>query len=341
MTTKVAINGFGRIGRCVFRAYLENFRKYKNIEIVAINDLTPIATNAHLLKYDSVHGPFRGSVEVNGDNMIIEGKAIKVYCIKDVSTLPWKDLGIDIVYECTGLFTDRESASMHIKAGAKKVIISAPAKDSTVKTLVVGVNGDDLLKTDDIVSNGSCTTNCLAPIAKVLDREVGIVRGHMTTIHSFTNDQRTVDCAHKDLRRARAASISMIPTTTGAAKAVALVLPQLKGKLDGVSIRVPTPDVSFVDLSFEAKKDTTVDEIHTIIQKAANSRDLKGILEYTKEELVSVDFIHNSSSSIFDMTQTKVIGGKFVRIGAWYDNEWGFSNRMLDTTLIWMNKMDS
>jgi glyceraldehyde 3-phosphate dehydrogenase len=340
MTIKVAINGFGRIGRCVFRAYFENFKKYKNIEIVAINDLTPVETNAHLLKYDSVHGPFSGTVEINGSSLLIEGKAVRVCCEKEMAALPWKELGVDVVYECTGLFTDRESASAHIKTGAKKVIISAPAKDSTVKTIVVGVNGDDLLKTDDVVSNGSCTTNCLAPIAKVLDREIGIVRGHMTTIHSFTNDQRTVDCAHKDLRRARAASMSMIPTTTGAAKAVALVLPQLKGKLDGVSIRVPTPDVSFVDLSFEAKKDTTVDEIHAIIQKAANNKDLKGILEYTREELVSADFIHNPSSAIFDMSQTKVIGGKFVRVGAWYDNEWGFSNRMLDTTLIWMSKMD-
>ncbi|MDR2777987.1 MAG: type I glyceraldehyde-3-phosphate dehydrogenase [Rickettsiales bacterium] len=340
MTTKVAINGFGRIGRCVFRAYFENPKKYKNIEIVAINDLTPVATNAHLLKYDSVHGPFREDVEIKNDNLVVRGKTVKVCCEKEMAALPWKELGIDVVYECTGLFTDRESASMHLKAGAKKVIISAPAKDSTVKTIVVGVNGDDLLKADDIVSNGSCTTNCLAPIAKVLDREIGIVRGHMTTIHSFTNDQRTVDCAHKDLRRARAASLSMIPTTTGAAKAVALVLPQLKSKLDGVSIRVPTPDVSFVDLSFEAKKDTTVDEIHAVIQKAAGSAELKGILDYTKEELVSADFIHNSSSSIFDMSQTKVIGGRFIRVGAWYDNEWGFSNRMLDTTLIWTSKMD-
>ena len=334
MTIKVAINGFGRIGRCVFRAYFENLEKYKDIEIVAINDLTPIETNAHLLKYDSVHGHFNGSVEVKDGNLVVNGKKIKVCSEREVKNLPWKDLGIDIVYECTGLFTDKDSAGQHLVAGAKKVIISAPAKGEGVKTIVFGVNNEDLKADDTIISNGSCTTNCLAPIAKILDREIGIVKGHMTTIHAFTNDQRTVDCAHKDLRRARAASLSMIPTTTGAAKAVALVLPQLKGKLDGVSIRVPTPDVSFVDLSFEAKRDTTPEEINSIIKKASTG-ELVNVLGYSTEPLVSIDFTHDTHSSIFDETQTKVLQGNFVRIGSWYDNEWGFSNRMLDVTLLW------
>ncbi|MDR3078797.1 MAG: type I glyceraldehyde-3-phosphate dehydrogenase [Rickettsiales bacterium] len=337
MAVKVAINGFGRIGRCVFRAYFENMKKYRNIDIVAINDLTPIGTNAHLLKHDSVHGPFPGTVEIGGDSLLVDGKAVRVCAEKDAALLPWKAMGVDVVCECTGLFTDRESSSAHLRAGAAKVIISAPTKDSTVKTVVVGVNDDSLTATDDMVSNGSCTTNCLAPLAKILDREIGLVKGHMTTIHAFTNDQRTVDCAHKDLRRARAASLSMIPTTTGAAKAVALVLPQLKGKLDGVSIRVPTPDVSFVDLSFEAKRGTSVDEIHSLVKRYA-AGELKGILDYCEEELVSVDFLHNTNSSIFDMSQTKVIEGNFVRVGAWYDNEWGFSNRMLDTALLWMTR---
>lgn len=337
MTIKVAINGFGRIGRCVFRAYMENLTKYKNIEIVAINDLTPIETNAHLLKYDSVHGKFGDTVEIRGQDLVVNGKTVKVCSEKEVTSLPWKDLGIDVVLECTGLFTNRETAGKHLDAGAKKVIISAPAKGDDIKTIVVGVNDNDLLSSDNVISNGSCTTNCLAPIAKILDREIGIEKGHMTTVHAFTNDQRTVDCAHKDLRRARAASLSMIPTTTGAAKAVALVLPQLKGKLDGVSIRVPTPDVSFVDLSFEAKRDTTIDEIHNIVKKAV-SGELNGILDCTDEQIVSIDLTHDSHSSIFDFSQTKVIEGNFVRIGSWYDNEWGFSNRMLDNAINWMNK---
>ncbi|MDR1425935.1 MAG: type I glyceraldehyde-3-phosphate dehydrogenase [Rickettsiales bacterium] len=337
MVVKVAINGFGRIGRCVFRTFFENMKKYKNIDIVAINDLIPIGTNAHLLKHDSVHGPFIGNVETGNDSLIIDGKAVRVYAEKDATALPWKSLGIDVVCECTGIFTDREGSGAHLKAGAKKVIISAPTKDSTVKTIVMGVNDENLLESDDIVSNGSCTTNCLAPIVKILDREIGVAKGHMTTIHAFTNDQRTVDCAHKDLRRARAASLSMIPTTTGAAKAVALVLPQLRGKLDGVSIRVPTPDVSFVDFSFEAKRGTSIGEIHSLVKKCA-AGELNGILACTEEELVSIDFVHNTHSSIFDMTQTKVIEDNFVRIGAWYDNEWGFSNRMLDTALAWFSK---
>lgn len=335
MTIKVAINGFGRIGRCVFRAYFENPSKYKDIEIVAINDLTPIETNAHLLKYDSVHGAFSGEVKIDNGNLIINGKTIKVFAEKDANNLPWKDLGIDVVMECTGIFNSKEKAQPHFNAGAKKVLLSAPAKDDT-KTIVMGVNQEDLLSSDEIISNGSCTTNCLAPIAKILDRELGLVKGHMTTIHAYTNDQKTVDCAHSDLRRARCAGVSMIPTSTGAAKAVGLVLPQLKGKLDGVSIRVPTPDVSFVDLSFEAKKDTTVEEINGIIKKAVDG-ELKGILSFTDEPLVSIDFTHNPHSSIFDMSQTKVLGGNFVRIGSWYDNEWGFSNRMLDNAIYWMS----
>lgn len=337
MAVKVAINGFGRIGRCVFRAYMENLTKYKGIEIVAINDLTPIETNAYLLKYDSVHGKFGGTIEIKGGDIVVNNRVVKVCSEKEVSALPWKKLGIDVVLECTGLFTTKETAGKHLDAGAKKVIISAPAKGDGVKTVVVGVNDGDLTSNDTIISNGSCTTNCLAPVAKILDREIGIVKGHMTTVHAFTNDQRTVDCAHKDLRRARAASLSMIPTTTGAAKAVALVLPQLKGKLDGVSIRVPTPDVSFVDLSFEAKRNTSIDEIHSIITKAVGG-ELKGILDCTNEQMVSIDFTHDSHSSIFDFSQTKVIEGNFVRIGSWYDNEWGFSNRMLDNAINWMKK---
>lgn len=335
MTIKVAINGFGRIGRCVFRAYFENLNKYKDIEIVAINDLTPIETNAHLLKHDSVHGHFNGDVSISEGNLIVNGKSIRVFAEKDANNLPWKDLGIDVVMECTGIFNSKEKAQPHFNAGAKKVLLSAPAKDDT-KTIVMGVNNEDLLASDTIISNGSCTTNCLAPIAKILDREIGIVKGHMTTIHAYTNDQRTVDCAHADLRRARCAGVSMIPTSTGAAKAVGLVLPQLKGKLDGVSIRVPTPDVSFVDLSFEAKREVTVEEIQEMIKTAANG-ELKDILSYTNEPLVSIDFTHNPHSSIFDMSQTKVLGGNFVRIGSWYDNEWGFSNRMLDNVLYWMS----
>lgn len=337
MAIKVAINGFGRIGRCVFRAYMENLTKYNDVEVVAINDLTPIETNAYLLKYDSVHGKFDGTIEICGGDIIVNNKAVKVCSEREVSALLWKELGIDVVFECTGLFTNKETAGKHLEAGAKKVIISAPAKGDDVKTIVVGVNDNDLLSSDTVISNGSCTTNCLAPIAKILDREIGIVKGHMTTVHAFTNDQRTVDCAHKDLRRARAASLSMIPTTTGAAKAVALVLPQLKGKLDGVSIRVPTPDVSFVDLSFEAKRETNIDEIHNIIKNAV-SNELNGILDYTDEQMVSIDFTHDSHSSIFDFSQTKVIERNFVRIGSWYDNEWGFSNRMLDNAINWMKK---
>jgi glyceraldehyde 3-phosphate dehydrogenase len=336
MTIKVAINGFGRIGRCVLRAYFENRNLYKDIEIVAVNDLTPVETNAHLLKYDSVHGHFNYDVKVSSGNLVIDGKTVKCVSEKEVAKLPWKELGIDVVYECTGLFLDTEKAGPHLTAGAKKVIISAPAKGDDVKTIVRGVNDGDLKANDTIISNGSCTTNCLAPIAKIFDKEIGIVKGHMTTIHSYTNDQRIVDTAHKDLRRARAAALAMIPSTTGAAKAVGLVLPQLKGKLDGVSIRVPTPDVSFVDLSFEAKRDTSIDEIHKIIDKYVGG-ELKGILDSTSEELVSVDFIHNRFSSIFDKSQTKVLGGNFVRVGSWYDNEWGFSNRMLDNTIAWMS----
>ena len=335
MTIRVAINGFGRIGRCVLRACFENPEKYKDIEIVAVNDLTPIETNAHLLRHDSVHGHFNQEVRVEGDNIIVGEKTIKCLSEKEMLNLPWKDLKVDVVFECTGLFLTSEKVQGHLNAGAKKVMLSAPAKSDDIKTIVFGVNNQDLTANDAIISNGSCTTNCLAPVAKILDKELGIVKGHMTTIHAYTNDQKIVDCAHKDLRRARAGNLSMIPTTTGAAKAVGLVLPQLKGKLDGVSIRVPTPDVSFVDLSFEAKRDTTVDEINAIVKKYAEG-ELKGVLSYTNEPLVSIDFTHDPHSSIFDMSQTKVLGNNFVRIGSWYDNEWGFSNRMLDNTIAWM-----
>ncbi len=335
MSIKVAINGFGRIGRCVLRAYFENQKKYKDIDIVAINDLIPIETNAHLLKFDSVHGHFGGEVQVEGDKLKIDGKSIRVFSERDANNLPWKDLGIDVVMECTGIFNSKEKAQPHFNAGAKKVLLSAPAKDDT-KTVVMGVNNKDLLSSDIIISNGSCTTNCLAPVAKVLDSALGIVKGHMTTVHAYTSDQRLIDCAHNDLRRARAAALSMIPTSTGAAKAVGLVLPQLKGKLDGVAIRVPTPDVSFADLTFEAARKTSVEEVNALIKQAAEG-ELKNILTYTNEPLVSIDFTHNPHSSIFDMSQTKVLGENMVRIGSWYDNEWGFSNRMLDNAMYWLS----
>ncbi|MDR2527139.1 MAG: type I glyceraldehyde-3-phosphate dehydrogenase [Rickettsiales bacterium] len=336
MTVKVAINGFGRIGRCVFRAYFENQAKYKDLEIVAINDLAPLETNLYLLKYDSAHGKFRENAEISGDSIIVNGKTIKIVSEREATALPWKELGIDVVLECTGLFLDRDSASKHIQAGAKKVMMSGPTKTSdTVKTIVLGVNDNELKSDDDMISNASCTTNCLAPIAKILNETLGIVKGHMTTIHSYTNDQNILDKVHKDLRRSRAGAVNMIPTSTGAAKAVGLVLPQLKGKLDGVSIRVPTPDVSFVDLSFLAGKNTTKEEVNDIIKNSVNSPALKGVLAYNTDEIVSVDVLHDSHSSIFDATQTKVLGDNFVRVGAWYDNEWGYSNRMLDLATIW------
>ncbi|MBU6235157.1 MAG: type I glyceraldehyde-3-phosphate dehydrogenase [Alphaproteobacteria bacterium] len=330
MTVRVAINGFGRIGRLVARALYESGRK--DIEIVAINDLADAATNAHLLKYDSVHGRFPYPVEVRGDKLVINGQEIVVCQQKDPAALPWKDLKIDIALECSGIFTDKAKASAHITAGARKVLISAPATDEDI-TVVYGINHDKLKPEHTVVSNASCTTNCLAPVAYVLHNAIGIEHGFMTTIHSYTGDQRTVDTAHKDLHRARAAALNMIPTTTGAAKAVGKVLPDLKGKLDGTSIRVPTPNVSVVDFKFVAKKATTPEEICKAIKAAADG-PLKGILGYYSEPLVSSDFNHDAHSSIFAMNEVKVIDGTLCRVMSWYDNEWGFSNRMLDTAVL-------
>ncbi|HNQ92808.1 MAG TPA: type I glyceraldehyde-3-phosphate dehydrogenase [Alphaproteobacteria bacterium] len=328
MTVKVAINGFGRIGRLVCRALYESGRN--DIELVAINDLADTKTNAHLLKYDTVHGRFPYDVNAEGDDIIsIKGKAVKVFCQRDPAQIPWGDYGVDIVMECSGVFTDRSKAELHLKGGAKKVLISAPATDEDI-TVVFGVNSDKLEAGHKIVSNASCTTNCLAPVAYAIDKAVGIEHGFMTTIHSYTGDQSTVDTMHKDLHRARAAACNMIPTSTGAAKAVGKVLPSLKGKLDGVAIRVPTPNVSLVDLKFVAKKATTVEEINSAV-KAAAEGTLKGILGYYDEPLVSSDFNHDQRSSVFSVEGTKVIDGTMVRVMSWYDNEWGFSNRMLDT----------
>ncbi len=325
MATKVAINGFGRIGRNVFRAAAD----MKNIEIVAVNDLTDAATLAHLLKYDSVHGTFKASVEAGDGEIIVNGKPIKVLKSRDPATLPWKELGVDIVIESTGLFTDQESASKHIQAGARKVIISAPGKDVDL-TICMGVNENDYNPANhNVISNASCTTNCLAPVAKVLLENFGIVKGMMTTIHSYTNDQNILDLPHKDLRRARAAALSMIPTTTGAAKAVSLVLPALKGKLDGLAVRVPTPNVSLVDLVIETEKPTSVTEVNAALKKAAEG-PLKGILVYCDEPLVSCDFNGSPASSSVDAESTNVIGGNMVKVMSWYDNEWGYSNRVLD-----------
>jgi glyceraldehyde 3-phosphate dehydrogenase len=329
MTLKVAINGFGRIGRLVLRAIVESGRK--DIDIVAVNDLGPIETNAHLLRYDSVHGRFPAEVKVDGDHMIVGRHKIKVTAIKDPAQLPHKDLGVDIAMECTGIFTSKDKASAHLTAGAKRVLVSAPA-DGADLTVVYGVNHTKLTKEHVVVSNASCTTNCLVPVAKVLHDVVGIERGMMTTIHSYTNDQPSLDQMHKDLYRARAAALSMIPTSTGAAKAVGLVLPELKGKLDGISIRVPTPNVSVVDLKFVAKRPTTVAEINDAVKKAA-ANELKGVLDIVDAPLVSMDFNHNPASSSFALDQTKVMDGTFVSILTWYDNEWGFANRMSDTAV--------
>jgi len=329
MITRVAINGFGRIGRLVLRAALESGRT--DIEFVALNDLADAATNAHLLKYDSVHGRFNGSVEVDGQDLIVNGQRIKGLQGPDPAKLGWGALGIDVVMECSGRFTKRGDAAKHLEAGAKKVLISAPATDEDL-TVVYGVNHTELKPAHTIVSNASCTTNCLAPVAYVLDNTVGISHGFMTTIHSYTGDQRLVDTAHKDLHRARAAAMSMIPTSTGAAKAVGKVLPALKGKLDGTAIRVPTPNVSVVDFKFVAKRATTVEEIQAAMAQAAHG-PLKGILDVYSEPLVSMDFNHDSHSSIFALNETKVIEGTFVRVLSWYDNEWGFSSRMSDTAL--------
>jgi glyceraldehyde 3-phosphate dehydrogenase len=329
MAVRVAINGFGRIGRLILRAIIESGRK--DIQVVAVNDLGPIETNAHLLRYDSVHGRFPKDVKVSGDHMIIDGQNIKVTAIKSPAELPHKELRVDIALECTGIFTSKEKAAAHLTAGAKRVLISAPA-DNVDLTVVYGVNHQKLTKDHIIVSNASCTTNCLAPVVKVLHDTVGIEHGFMTTVHSYTNDQPSLDQMHKDLYRARAASVNMIPTSTGAAKAVGLVLPELKGKLDGVSIRVPTPDVSVVDLKAVMKRATTVQEINEAM-KRASSQELKGVLDIVDAPLVSSDFIGNPASSSFALDQTKVIDGKFVRVMAWYDNEWGFSSRMADTTI--------
>ncbi|HBU97996.1 type I glyceraldehyde-3-phosphate dehydrogenase [Thalassospira lucentensis] len=329
MAIRVAINGFGRIGRLVLRSIVESGRT--DVEVVAINDLGDVSTNAHLLKYDSVHGVLSNDVKAEGENLVIDGKAIKVCSERDPANLPWAALNVDIAFECTGIFLDEAGAGKHLTAGAKRVLISAPAKGD-IKTVVYGVNSDSLSASDVIVSNASCTTNCLAPVADVLNKTVGITKGFMTTVHAFTGDQNTVDSLHKDMRRARSASLSMIPTSTGAAKAVGLVLPELNGKLDGTSVRVPTPNVSMIDLTFVAGRDTTVDEINAAIKEAANG-PLKGVLGVCDEPLVSIDFNHNPNSSTFDVTQTQVIGGNFVRILSWYDNEWGFSNRMSDTAV--------
>jgi glyceraldehyde 3-phosphate dehydrogenase len=329
MPIKIAISGFGRIGRNVLRAIAE--AKRKDVTVVAINDLVSAKDNAHLFKYDSVHGRFPGEVKVDGDILDVGMGPIKVLAERDPKRLPWKDLGIDIVMECTGIFTDKEKAAAHLEAGAKRVLVSAPSKGADL-TVVYGVNHDKLKAEHKVVSNASCTTNCLAPVAKVLNDLVGIKSGFMTTIHAYTNDQNVLDQAHKDIRRSRAAALNMIPTSTGAATAVGLVLPELKGKLDGTSIRVPTPNVSVVDLKFIPGRETTVEEINKAMQ-AASKQQLKGILGVTDEQLVSVDFNHNPNSATFDLTGTQIVDGKLVRVLAWYDNEWGFSNRMADTAV--------
>ncbi|MBT3558034.1 MAG: type I glyceraldehyde-3-phosphate dehydrogenase [Rhodospirillales bacterium] len=334
MTVRVAINGFGRIGRLVLRSIIES--KRRDIQVVAINDLGSVEANAHMLKYDTVHGHFPADVKAKGDTIVVGRTPIKVTAEPNPTKLPWKKMKIDVALECTGRFADKKSAAQHITAGAKKVLISAPAKEVDL-TVVYGVNHDQLTKKHKVVSNASCTTNCLAPVAHVLNQAVGMEKGYMTTIHAFTGDQRTVDTLHSDMRRARAASMSMIPTSTGAAKAVGLVLPELAGKLDGTSIRVPTANVSVIDLSFISSKNTTVEEVNKAIIKASKKGPLKGILGINDEELVSIDFNHSPYSSIFDLTQTTVMDGNLVRIMSWYDNEWGFSNRMGDTAVALAN----
>ncbi len=335
MAIKIAINGFGRIGRNILRAHYE-YGKKQGLQFVALNDLGDAKTNAHLLRHDTAHGPFRGKVEVDGDALVVNGDRIKVLAERDPAKLPWKDLGVDVVFECTGLFTSKAKTSAHLQAGAKKVIISAPGDKDVDRTIVMGVNDKDLRGSDTVISNASCTTNCLAPMVKALDDSIGVVNGLMTTIHAYTNDQVLTDVYHKDLRRARSASQNMIPTKTGAAAAVGLVLPHLNGKLDGFAIRVPTINVSIVDLTFVAKKATTADEVNAAVKKASEG-PLKGILEYSTEPLVSSDFNHNPASSIFDSTLTKITGGTLVKVTSWYDNEWGFSNRMLDAAVALMN----
>ncbi len=330
MALRVAINGFGRIGRLVLRAAMESGRK--DVDFVAINDLGSAEANAHLLTHDSVHGRYPGKVQAMKSAINVDGKKIAVLSERDPAKLPWGDLGIDVVMECTGLFNSKETAGAHLTGGAKKVLVSAPCSEADL-TVVYGINHDKLRKSHKVVSNASCTTNCLVPVAWVLDQTVGIKHGFMTTIHAFTGDQRTVDTLHSDLRRARAASVSMIPTSTGAARAVGLVLPELKGKLDGTAIRVPTPNVSLVDLTIEAKNDTTAEAINAAMVEAAESNRLKGVLALNDAPLVSSDFNHSSASSTFDLTQTQVLDGTCVRVLSWYDNEWGFSNRMSDTAV--------
>ena len=333
MALRVGINGFGRIGRLILRAIVESGRD--DVKVVGINDLGSVEMNAHLLKYDSIHGTLDADIDIDEDSMDVGTGPIKVSAERDPANLPWNDLDVDIAFECTGLFTDRESASKHLDAGAAKVLISAPAKEVDM-TVVYGVNHDKLETHHTVVSNASCTTNCLAPVADVLNKAVGIEKGFMTTIHSYTGDQRPLDTLHSDARRARACAVSLIPAGTGAAKAVGLVLPELLGKLDGTAIRVPTPNVSLIDLTFTAGRETTVEEINAAMKKAADG-PLNGILDYVTAELVSVDFNHNPASSSFDSTQTEVIEGNFVRVLSWYDNEWGFSNRMPDTALAMHN----
>ena len=335
MTIRVAINGYGRIGRNILRAHYEGGKKHP-IEIVALNDLGNAETNAHLTRYDTAHGRFGAKVEVDGESMVVNGDRIKVLAMRNPAELPWGQLGIDVVLECTGLFTSKEKAGAHLKGGAKKVIISAPGGKDVDATVVFGVNHKTLKNSHTVISNASCTTNCLAPMVKALHDKIGVVQGLMTTVHAYTNDQVLTDVYHEDLRRARSATMSMIPTKTGAAAAVGLVLPELNGKLDGFAVRVPTINVSLVDLTFTAARATTVEEVNAVM-KAAASGELKGVLEYTQAPLVSIDFNHNPASSIFDASLTKVTGGTLVKALAWYDNEWGFSNRMLDTTVALMS----
>jgi glyceraldehyde 3-phosphate dehydrogenase len=334
MTLRVAINGYGRIGRNVLRAHYEGNKKH-DIQIVAINDLGPVETNAHLTQYDTAHGKFPGTVTVDGEYLVVNGDKIKVFAQRDPALIPWGELKVDVVLECTGFFTTKEKASAHIKGGAKKVIISAPGGKDVDATIVYGVNHNVLTSAMTVISNASCTTNCLAPLVKPLNDKIGVVNGLMTTVHAYTNDQVLTDVMHEDLRRARSATMSMIPTKTGAAAAVGLVLPELNGKLDGYAIRVPTINVSLVDLSFIAARDTTADEVNAIMKAASEAPGMKGILAYNTAPLVSVDFNHDSHSSSFDSTLTKV-SGRLVKVSSWYDNEWGFSNRMLDTTVALM-----
>ncbi|MGQ0591241.1 MAG: type I glyceraldehyde-3-phosphate dehydrogenase [Gammaproteobacteria bacterium] len=338
MTIKIAINGYGRIGRNILRALYEGQYRSNNgrsdIEVVAINDLGDVKTNVHLTRYDSVHGRFPGKVEAIAEAMLVDGDRIRVLAERDPAKLPWAELGVDVVHECTGLFTTKATAAAHLKAGAKKVIVSAPATEMDA-TVVYGVNHKTLKASDTVISNASCTTNCLAPLVKPLHEHIGVLRGAMTTIHAYTNDQVLIDVYHKDLRRARSATQSMIPTKTGAAAAVGLVLPELAGKLDGYAMRVPVVNVSLVDLSFVAARETSIEEIDAVMKQAA-AGDLRGVLEYNGEPLVSVDFNHHPASSIYEASETRVIDGTLVKVLAWYDNEWGFSNRMLDTTVAWM-----